>query len=247
MARALAEISASPNDAGAGSHHARILIDIISHYTCIKRLFSSIVSSKGLPLVEELDHYAANRGGASVSPEFSSLMDTIRASYAVEQWEGKSAMAVMAQQYLFLLCRRSYHFSLIRDDIIPSIARMLAALPDLDSDGIAALVNLMEHEQSERDDTLLKFLRNLISSRYPDTFEQLIRGEPSSASGVDSPADDVLFERCARSLSQSVDDEAAPLPDPLASWSRERLSELSRRLRLPVSYTHLTLPTIYSV
>ncbi|MBP7738394.1 MAG: hypothetical protein KA369_20635 [Spirochaetes bacterium] len=143
--------------------------DIIIHYANIKKLFSPVVSDDGLSFQEELGLYIAGRhdGLSDASRPFERLLKSLLDSYGISRWDGKSEMSRMAHQYVFLLFKRAYQFCLDRTDTIKTIVHVMTGVRHPKKNMFDTLARLMEQEQAERDDSLLKFIKKILSSQFP--------------------------------------------------------------------------------
>jgi len=144
---------------------------IIIHYINIKKLFSPVVSNEGLSFQEELGLHIAGREenlDASTRP-FEQLLKTLFEAYGIPRWEGRSEMRQMTRQYVFVLFKRAYQFCLERTDAIKTIVHIISGIRRPGRNMFMTLARLMEHEQAERDDSLLKFIKRVLSSQSHDT------------------------------------------------------------------------------
>jgi acetyl/propionyl-CoA carboxylase alpha subunit/acetyl-CoA carboxylase carboxyltransferase component len=145
-----------------------ILNRIIRNHADIKQLFSPVVEKEGLSFREELHLYMQSgheRAGA-FSESFASLIKRLCDSYGISGWEGRSEMGRMAHGYVLVLFKRAHRFSLDRTAVIKKIVEMISGVEKPGKDTVRSLVRLMEQEQAERDDSLLKFIKKILSSKF---------------------------------------------------------------------------------
>ncbi|MBN2159545.1 MAG: hypothetical protein JW807_09125 [Spirochaetes bacterium] len=170
LVRALERV---PSDIGARIADDRavdLLNAIILHYTDIKKLFSPVVSDEGLSFQEELGQYIAGREAIPVESTrpFERLLKTLFESYVIPQWDSRSELSLLAHRYIFVLFKRAYHFCLEHTDIIKKIVHIISNIRRPEKNITGALLRLMEQEEAERDDSLLKFIKKIVSSEYQD-------------------------------------------------------------------------------
>ncbi|TFH38808.1 MAG: hypothetical protein E4G96_09950, partial [Chrysiogenales bacterium] len=183
-------------------------------YTNIKKLFSPVVSGEGLSFLEELSHHIA--GGGIVtgqgSRQFEQLLKTIIDSYGISRWEERSEMSALARNFVFLLLRRAYQFSLDQTDIIKRIVNIISNVRRPGKNTLITLAALMEQEQAERDDSLLKFIKKILSSQFDDADLAAIRERELA------PAVKNLYISFRERFTEGI---AALCADSLASGARE--------------------------
>lgn len=235
-----------------------VMNDAIMHYTNIKKLFSPVVSNEGLSFQEELGLYIAGRQEnlyAATRP-FEQLLKTLSESYGLHQWDGKSEMSQMSRQYLFVLLKRSYQFCLDRTEVIKKIVHIMTGLRDPGKSRLDTLARLMEQEQAERDDSLLKFIKKVLSSQFPDAgitpYQQVEHNRAPSFSGLYGRLQDVFTEEsvklCTESLATPMDDagfNADLLPVAIRPYMKTRLSQLKKNFRIKRLYSPTTTVTIF--
>ncbi|HNW26845.1 MAG TPA: carboxyl transferase domain-containing protein [Spirochaetota bacterium] len=217
---------------------------IIIHYTNIKKLFSPVVSNEGLSFQEELGLYIAGREenlNAATRP-FEQLLKTLFESYGISRWEGRSEMSQMTRQYVFVLFKRAYQFCLERTDAIKAIVHIISGVRRPGRNMFMTLAKLMEHEQAERDDSLLKFIKRVLSSQSPEpgmgSYHQMDMDLPQALKGLH----DYLHDRfrdisagpCAESLAAPADEAAltADLPESIRPYVEARMVLLEKNFRI---------------
>ena len=236
-----------------------LLNTIIIHYTNIKKLFSPVVSEEGLSFQEELDLFIAGRHGNlnTAARPFEQLLKTLLTSYGIPQWDGKSEMSHMSRQYVFVLFKRAYQFCLDQTDIIKKIVHIISGVKRPGKDIFATLTRLMDQEQSERDDSLLKFIKKILSSRSIDqgsaVFKDLEADQSPALRNLYINFRDRFREDIAGLCSESLASPAAELippkesmPDPIRSHVSARINLLRenftvKRLYSPLPSVHLYL------
>lgn len=200
-----------------------LLNAIISHYTTIKKLFSPVVENEGLSLQDELSRYIQKRetGDHSMSRSFETLIWALQESYGISRWEGRSQMNIMVHQHLFVLLRRAYEFSLHGTDIIKKIVHIIASIENPENSVYQTLARLMEQEQAERDDSLLKFIKRILSSKtreqaLPGAYRYPITGWETPAAMRDRVMDfrARFSEDVTRLCAESLDGPGTGLTDP---------------------------------
>lgn len=227
---------------------------IIIHYTNIKKLFSPVVSDDGLSFQEELSLFISGRHEviSDASRPFEQLLASLFASYGISRRDGNSEMSRMAHQYVFLLFKRAYQFCLDRTDTIKKIVHVMTGISHPKKNMFDTLARLMEQEQAERDDSLLKFIKKILASQFPG-------GDISSRHpGFAQSADRELLEShlhdrfmkdsarlCAESLS-APSEESGSIPEATVPEIAARIVELgknfrTRRLRSPLGSVTVVL------
>ncbi|MBN2080214.1 MAG: hypothetical protein JW838_14690, partial [Spirochaetes bacterium] len=147
-----------------------LMNSIILFHTGIKRLFSPVITEEGLSFLEELDHYIAGGGAArnQGSRPFEQLLRRIVETYGISRWEERSEMSELAHNYVFLLLRRAYRFSLDQTDLVKKIVEIISTIRRPGKNTLITLAGLMEQEQAERDDSLLKFIKRILAAQFDD-------------------------------------------------------------------------------
>jgi acetyl-CoA carboxylase carboxyltransferase component len=217
---------------------------IIIHYTNIKKLFSPVVSNEGLSFQEELGLSIAGRQEnlyAATRP-FEQLLKTLCESYGIPRWDGRSEMSQMARQYTFVLFKRAYQFCLERTDAIKKIVHVMSGVRRPGKNMFTTLARLMEQEQAERDDSLLKFIKKVLSSQFPDggmaPYRQLEQELSPALRGLHGHLHDRFKDEstgfCVESLAAPVDDTARPghLPESIRPDIESKLSLLEKNFKV---------------
>jgi acetyl/propionyl-CoA carboxylase alpha subunit/acetyl-CoA carboxylase carboxyltransferase component len=236
-----------------------LLNAIIIHYTNIKKLFSPVVSEEGLSFQEELNLFIAGRqeNFNTATRPFEQLLKTVLESYGIPQWDGKSEMSHLARQYVFVLFKRAYQFCLDQTDIIKKIVHIISGVKRPGKNIFTTLTRLMDQEQAERDDSLLKFIKKILSSQVLEP----VSAEFKDLGADQSPALRNLYinfrERlkeditglCSKSLASPAEELIPPIesmPDPIRAHISARLDLLRenftvKRLFSPLPSVHLYL------
>ncbi len=147
-----------------------LMNSIILFHTGIKKLFSPVITEEGLSFLEELDHHIAGGGKArsQASRPFERLLRRVVDAYGISRWEERSEMSELAHNYVFLLLGRAYRFSLDQTDLIKKIVEIISAIRRPEKNTLVTLAGLMEQEQAERDDSLLKFIKRILAAQFDD-------------------------------------------------------------------------------
>jgi acetyl/propionyl-CoA carboxylase alpha subunit/acetyl-CoA carboxylase carboxyltransferase component len=221
-----------------------LLNTIIIHYTNIKKLFSPVVSVEGLSYQEELDLFIAGRheGLTAATRPFELLLKSLLDSYGIPRWDGKSEMRTMASQYVFILFKRAYQFCLDQTDIIKKIVHIISGIRRPGKNIFTTLTRLMEQEQAERDDSLLKFIRKILSSQIHEAgsteFKDLGADRSPALRNLYVNFRDRFKEDIAVLCSTSLASPAAELIPPAESMPEPVRSHVSARLdRLRENFT----------
>ncbi len=230
---------------------------IIIHYTNIKKLFSPVVSNEGLSFQEELGLYIAGREeslNAATRP-FEQLLKTLFESYGIPRWDGRSEMSQMTRLYVFVLLKRAYQFCLERTDAIKKIVHIMSGVRRPGKNMFTTLARLMEQEQAERDDSLLKFIKKVLSSQLPDAgitpYHQMDR-ELSPVlrdlhGYLHDKFKDVSAGSCAESLTAPVDDSALAglTPDGFPPEIEAKISLLGKNFRVKQLFSPVKTVAIF--
>jgi acetyl/propionyl-CoA carboxylase alpha subunit/acetyl-CoA carboxylase carboxyltransferase component len=233
-----------------------LLNTIIIHYANIKKLFSPVVSDEGLSFQEELDLFIAGRHENlnTATRPFELLLKTLLASYGIPRWDGKSEMSHMARQYVFVLFKRAYQFCLDQTDIIRKIVHIISGIKRPGKNIFTTLTRLMEQEQAERDDSLLKFIKKILSSQFNDPGSAVFKNPGADQSPAlknlyinfrDRFKEDVAG-LCSESLASPSADLVPPeesMPDPIRSHISARITLLEKNFTVKRLYS--PLPTVY--
>ena len=220
-----------------------ILVGIIFHYVNVKKLLSPVVSDEGLSFQEELGQHIPGKPenlDAPVTP-FEELLKTLVESYGIPRWDGRSEMSLLAHQFFFVLIRRAYQFCLDQTEIIKKIVHIIstATVPGKNIAGV--LERLMEQEQAERDDSLLKFIKKILSSRPGEE----TAGLPHSDDRPASPAAKNLYLNFRDQFTAGIIDLcAASLASGPEGTCTDVRPEISARIAL--LETHYRVRGLYS-
>ncbi len=247
LKRAVRKIPAAIDDGAMTGEAVRLLHSVIIHHTNIKKLFSPVVSGEGLSFQEELNLYLAGRQGppaASLRP-FDLLLKTLFESYDLPRWDGKSEMNALARQYIFVLFKRAYQFCLEQTDIIKKIVRIVASAGRPGKETLSTLARLMEQEQAERDDSLLKFIKTILRPRLEETGFSAYRGGdhdgpgPLPVPGAPGPGafSNEEMRRCSASLDSAGTGAQYPAAGPDDSVPPERMAALEKNYRVRRLYS----------
>ncbi len=247
-------------DSGMLSDEALDLMNgIIIHYTNIKKLFSPVVSNEGLSFQEELGLYIAAREenlNAATRP-FEQLLKTLFESYDITGRNGRSEMSQMTRQHVFVLFKRAYQFCLERTDAIKKIVHIMSGVRRPGKNLFTTLARLMEQEQAERDDSLLKFIKRILASQFSDagmTPYPQIKGELTPAPGglnghLTERLTDVSARSCTDSLGAPADEAArtVDLPEAIRTDLESKISLLEKNFRVKRLFSPVKSVVIYSL
>ncbi|MCP4132526.1 MAG: hypothetical protein GY754_16250 [bacterium] len=159
---------------------AHIINAAVLHYTHIKRLFSPVVSTEGLSFPEELNLYVKSPEG-ELSSTFDSHMNSLLFSYGITEKRIRPEVKKMQEQHILLLFRYSYQFCLNYPELIENLVYVFVNLEQQVDGAFDTLKRLLENEQSELNDSLAKFIKNVISKNFPERSLQLYTDEEASA------------------------------------------------------------------
>jgi acetyl/propionyl-CoA carboxylase alpha subunit/acetyl-CoA carboxylase carboxyltransferase component len=186
---------------------ADILSAIITHYVNVKKLLSPVVSDEGLSFQEELGLHIVSgleNLGAPTRP-FEKLLRSLIDSYEIPLWDGRSEMSQMAHQFFFMLVRRAYQFCMDQTDIIKKIVHIISTVDAPDADIAGVLAKLLEQEQAERDDSLLKFIKRILAGRAGQDAPDVMLGNEGGA----SPASKNLYLNFRDRFAEGITDLCA--------------------------------------
>lgn len=230
---------------------------VIIHYTDIKKLFSPVVSNEGLSFQEELGLYIAGREenlDAATRP-FERLLKDLFGAYGISRWEGRSEMSQMTRQYVFVLFKRAYQFCLERTGAIKTIVHIISGVRRPGRNRFMALARLMEQEQAERDDSLLKFIKKVLSSQSPDKgaapYHETDAELPQALRGLrDYLHDkfrDISAGPCAESLAAPADEASltADIPESIRLEVEARLALLGKNFKIKRLYSPVKTVAIF--
>ncbi|HSA14982.1 MAG TPA: carboxyl transferase domain-containing protein [Spirochaetota bacterium] len=146
---------------------------ILRHYARIKRLFSPVLAGEGLSFPQELSLYIhkEDEHEEGFSEGFRSIIASLFEAYGLAGWEGRADVRKMFVQYSFVLFKRSYQFCLDQTDVVKDLVHAVSMADDPGRDFLASLNMLLETEESEKDDSLLKIIRKIIEDRKESAIE----------------------------------------------------------------------------
>ncbi|MBN1531582.1 MAG: hypothetical protein JXA20_02870 [Spirochaetes bacterium] len=206
---------------------------LILQFTCVKRVFSPVLSESGLTYQEELNLHVERRRDLKLSPSFEEVMDILRNAYGLSHWSGRPEVKKMFSQFHLFLLRLSHQFCMEHTDLIQKSVQMLSLVPRPLEGTRRTLAMLLEQEQAERDDTLLKFIKRT----FAEKLQGMIVGPlKSGATKLTAPGERLLdYRRENKASLQRLALKAPPgmAPEPLPPFFtrmiQERLSVLEQR------------------
>jgi acetyl/propionyl-CoA carboxylase alpha subunit/acetyl-CoA carboxylase carboxyltransferase component len=179
---------------------------MVRHYARIKRLFSPILAGEGLTFPQELTRYIQRNAAyeEDLSGAFRELLGSVLDAYGLGLWEGTAEMKRMFLQHCFVQFRRSYRFCLDHTDVIMDLVRLLAAAAGPSGEIIETFNALLEQEQSEKDDSLLKVVRKVLDEKVGPGARPAVAAASAGRAGIEfAPgrvADDAILARMKESL-----------------------------------------------
>jgi acetyl-CoA carboxylase carboxyltransferase component len=220
-----------------------ILSAVIVHYVNVKKLLSPVVSEEGLSFQEELGLHIISGPENLETPSrpFELLLKTLIDSYEIPRWDGRSEMSLMAQQFFFMLIRRAYQFCLDQTDIIKKIVHIISTVHAPGKNISGVLAKLLEQEQAERDDSLLKFIKKILSSRAGEEAADVMQNDDRGASpsvknlylNFRERFTEGITDLCAASLAPGAQHETITVRPEIAA----RTALLEKRYRVRALYS----------
>jgi len=143
---------------------------ILLHYVYVKKTFSPVFMKNGLSIPEELDRLIRkwDNNEINLSEDFESLIEKIFSSYNIQITESRTGIKRMLMQHILLLTRRSFLFTFEHPDLIENLVYIISGISASPEKKFSALNQLLEQEQGELEDSLVKFIKKIISQNYPD-------------------------------------------------------------------------------
>jgi len=145
------------------------LCKLVTFYYNVLKLFSPVVRG-GFSFFEELNYYIRNLGDFEYKPGFlfKNLILSILDSYDIKEikpsLEGETNMNSVA----LLNLQHSYYICYENRDVIKKLIKILSYSANKLPVTAETLTNLVNHEQSEPDDSLAVFAQKVLSENFPD-------------------------------------------------------------------------------
>lgn len=203
---------------------------IILHYIYIKKIFSSTVSSDGVSFCEELDIFIIqfNDADINLSPNFNPLFLKILNYYGIPETDLTLKSSRKQLQQILFYMKQSYRFILDHPDYIKYIVYILPLL-NIPRDRILEITGqLLEREETEKDDTLAKYIKNEIYNKINDSGISLFSGQDYGISDIKylfnylgPDSEDYIGKICRSSLEKP---EALLIPDNITNHQKQELN-----------------------
>ncbi len=240
LEKALAGIATADWSKHTKRDTAEKINEIILQYIGIKKLFSAVVYSNGLSLVEELNHFITqwHNPQLEMSRYFNNVISPLLGSYGIADiGSQRSEMHAMQLQLAFMLLKRSYEICLDHPEIIKALVHMNVDLGS-SKENLNTLARLFDQEQSELDDSLSRYIKKVILEHFPDRSIHLYEMSDDELNGRSLPAQKLsatrlLLRQCRKAVEHP---EKTLLPDnlsgKLADALKTRLAFLEKRFQI---------------
>lgn len=203
---------------------------IVLHYIYIKKIFSSTVSSDGVSFCEELDIFIIQFNDAEInlSPNFNSLFLKVLNYYGIPETDLTLKSSRKQLQQILFYMKQSYRFIQEHPDYIKYIVYILPLLK-IPQDRILEITGLLlEREETEKDDTLAKYIKNEIYNKINNHGITLFSYQDHGISEIkylfDCPgpdSEDYIGKICRNSLNNP---EPSLIPDNITDRQKQELA-----------------------
>lgn len=204
---------------------------IIRFYGHIRQIFSPVLAGE-TSFFDELNHYFTSSGNHPYRPpaEFKKLIDAILDFYADDRAAAIAGADGNAVHQVFLHIQRSYYVCLENRNIVTGLLRLLSQSCNKMEATYDALTILLQHEESEPDDSLAKITRELIEALYPAAGGDLFSDDsdvdfetqsrlPMPDLGKDRDELKVLFKVSMQKRDTDL------VPGPVPGWAGREITE----------------------